>query len=112
LKHPFFILTVEEPISIDNGATALSYKSDKEGSFGNNFLLQKSAPIHFNNDKNNEKNLINQDSSPSGNSGFVVSRYRSDFEEIEFLGKGKWQLKFNFKKSYIFYYLIKFIFTL
>ncbi|ORX52231.1 hypothetical protein BCR36DRAFT_582732 [Piromyces finnis] len=84
LKHPFFILNIEEPISIDNSSLPIS---DKEGSFGNNFLFQKSAPIHFNNDKNNEKSL-NQESNPSTASGSVVSRYRSDFEEIEFLGKG------------------------
>eukprot|EP00833_Pecoramyces_ruminatium_P017910 jgi/Orpsp1_1/1191942/evm.model.d7180000089539.1 len=87
LKHSFFILNIDEPINIDNGLPK-SYKSDKEGSFGNNFMLSKGVPIHNKEDKNNDKGFNIQDSSPSATSGFVVSRYRSDFEEIEFLGKG------------------------
>ncbi len=67
----------------------MSYKSDKEITLINNFsTFQKSVPIHFNNDKNNDKLMTNQDASPSQTSGFIFSRYRSDFEEIEFLGKG------------------------
>jgi len=63
------------------------YKSDKENSIGNT-LIPRSVPIYFKDDRNNDKNLAIQDSSPSATSGFVMSRYRSDFEEIEFLGKG------------------------
>ena len=72
-----------------------SYKSDKEGSLGNFTPVQKSIPIHYNNDKISEKLMINQDASPSQTSGNIVSRYRSDFEEIEFLGKGKKKKKIN-----------------
>ncbi|ORY26095.1 kinase-like protein [Neocallimastix californiae] len=51
-------------------------------------MIQKGVPIHNKDDRNNDKGLVTQDSSPSATSGFVISRYRSDFEEIEFLGKG------------------------
>ncbi|KAG4084045.1 Serine/threonine-protein kinase [Neocallimastix lanati (nom. inval.)] len=88
LKHPFFILNVDEPIHIDINGLSMSSKSDKEGSYGNIFMIQKGVPIHNKDDRNNDKGLVTQDSSPSATSGFVISRYRSDFEEIEFLGKG------------------------
>jgi len=79
---------VDEPIHIDINGLSMSSKSDKEGSYGNIFMIQKGVPIHNKDDRNNDKGLVTQDSSPSATSGFVISRYRSDFEEIEFLGKG------------------------
>ncbi|KAL6618007.1 kinase-like domain-containing protein [Neocallimastix sp. 'constans'] len=88
LKHPFFILSVDEPINIDNNGLSVSNKSDKEGSYGNNIMFQRGIPIHYKDERNNDRGFGIQESSPSATSGFVVSRYRSDFEEIEFLGKG------------------------
>jgi len=79
---------VDEPINIDNNGLSVSNKSDKEGSYGNNIMFQRGIPIHYKDERNNDRGFGIQESSPSATSGFVVSRYRSDFEEIEFLGKG------------------------
>jgi len=84
LKHPFF---VDDSSYMNGEYYSPGYKSDKENSIGNT-LIPRSVPIYFKDDRNNDKNLAIQDSSPSATSGFVMSRYRSDFEEIEFLGKG------------------------
>jgi len=84
LKHPFF---VDDSSYMNGEYYSPGYKSDKENSIGNT-LIPRSVPIYFKDDRNNDKNLAIQDSSPSATSGFVMSRYRSDFEEIEFLVKG------------------------